>query len=91
MDKLDALIAQGPNRRYRVAAVVLGRQDAIAEARRLLWDWRTITAALGLPPEDWRAVARAYGKAQQRGSQTKVGASGHVEASPVGKNIKIDL
>ena len=91
MDELQKLIIQGPNRRYRVAALVLERQADIAEARRLLWDWRTITSALGLPAEDWRAVARAYGKAQQRGPQPKVGAPAHAEASPVGKNIKIDL
>ncbi|MDA8377242.1 MAG: hypothetical protein M0Z50_09320 [Planctomycetia bacterium] len=47
MDRLTALIGEGPDRRYTMKAVVLSRYDDIVAARALMRTWRDIGDALG--------------------------------------------
>lgn len=49
MDKLTELIRSGPDPRYTLKAVVLGRYDDILKARQLMRTWSDIAEALGLP------------------------------------------
>ena len=47
MDKLDELIRLGPDPRYTMKSVVLGRHEDILKARQLMRTWSDIAAALG--------------------------------------------
>ena len=47
MDKLDELIRSGPDPRYSMKSVVLGRYEDILKARQLMRAWMDIAAALG--------------------------------------------
>ena len=47
MDRLTALIGEGPDRRYTMKAVVLSRYEDIVSARALMRTWRDIGDALG--------------------------------------------
>lgn len=47
MDKLTELIRSGPDPRYTLKAVVLGRYDDILKARQLMRTWSDIAEALG--------------------------------------------
>ena len=47
MDRLNELIRLGPDPRYTMKSVVLGRHEDILKARQLMRTWSDIAAALG--------------------------------------------
>lgn len=47
MDRLEALIREGPDARYTMKSIVLSRYADIAEARGLMRTWADISEALG--------------------------------------------
>ncbi|MDA8376553.1 MAG: hypothetical protein M0Z50_05780 [Planctomycetia bacterium] len=60
MDKLLALIGEGPNPRYTMKSVVLERYQDILKARQLMRTWADITEALGIARTKWKDLAMAF-------------------------------
>ena len=60
-NKLQALIATGPNPSKGLQGLVLSQFGDIAKARALLWGWREIAEALGMPGRE-KALSVAYAR-----------------------------
>ena len=60
-NKLKALIATGPNPAKGLQGLVLSQFRDIAKARALLWGWREIAEALGMPGRE-KALSVAYAR-----------------------------
>ena len=97
---IKELIDAGPSPRYRLRAIAVQYYREIEAARRLPRTWPEIATALGLPPERWPGLARAYRKvAQDFGGAppcADVQANPSIVQKPdakavVSKNLKIDI
>ena len=95
---IKELIDAGPSPRYRLRAIAVQYYREIEAARRLPRTWPEIATALGLPPERWPGLARAYrkvgrdygGSPPRAVEQNAPENPGMVKVSG-GKNIRIDL
>jgi hypothetical protein len=62
MDKLAALISDGPDKRYTMKAVVLARYGDITAARALMRTWGDIADALGFGKERGKDLAGCFSR-----------------------------
>lgn len=62
MDKLAALISDGPDKRYTMKAVVLARHGDITAARGLMRTWGDIADALGFGKERGKDLAGCFSR-----------------------------
>lgn len=60
MDKLQELIASGPDPRYTMKSLVLERYPDIVRARMLMRTWASITVALGFDEKRWKDLAMTF-------------------------------
>lgn len=100
--KIEELIASGPSPRCRVRAAVMRNYRQIEVARSLGWTWAEIAESIGLPPDRWRGVIRAFKKLPGdfpggrvppglQGGQYSEPAARQVNPETRAKHIKIDL
>lgn len=66
MDKLEELLARGPDPARGLRGLVLARYHQITQARRQLWQWSEIAAALDLPLPSGPSLGEAYRRVAKR-------------------------
>ena len=66
MDKLEELLARGPDPARGLRGLVLARYTQITQARHQLWQWGEIAEALDLPPTSGPSLGEAYRRVAKR-------------------------
>ena len=66
MDKLEELLARGPDPARGLRGLVLARYHQITQARHQLWQWGEIAEALDLPLTSGPSLGEAYRRVAKR-------------------------